>query len=107
MTSPDDRRQALKILDEGLAAVARAIELAKLQGLDLSALQRWRRQFAGDGDRLYRRKGSHRLISHRPTDEERHRILPTCDQPEFAALPPGQIMAALATRGVYIGSERS
>jgi transposase-like protein len=67
LTSPDDRRQALKILNEGLAAGARASELAKLLGLGLSTLQRWRRQFAGDGDGLDRRKGSHRLISHRST----------------------------------------
>ncbi|WP_254217352.1 helix-turn-helix domain-containing protein, partial [Synechococcus sp. CCY 9618] len=97
----------MKILNEGLAAGARASELAKLLGLSLSTLQRWRRQFAGDGDGLDRRNGSHRLISHRLTDEERQRILLTCNQPEFADLPPGQIVPALADRGVYIGSERS
>jgi transposase InsO family protein len=107
LTSPVDRRRALEILDAGLAAGARARELATLLGVGLSTLQRWRRQFAGDGDGLDRRKGSHRLISHRLSDEERQRILLTCNQPEFAALPPGQIVPALADRGVYIGSERS
>ncbi|HYP04048.1 MAG TPA: IS3 family transposase [Cyanobium sp.] len=107
MTSPVDRRRALEILDAGLAAGARARELATLLGVGLSTLQRWRRQFAGDGDGLDRRKGSHRLVSHRLSDEERQRILLTCNQPEFAALPPGQIVPALADRGVYIGSERS
>ena len=29
-------------------------------------------------------------MSHRLTDEERQRILLTCNQPDFAALPPGQ-----------------
>ncbi len=70
-------------------------------------LQRWRRQFAGDGDGLDGRKGSHRLVSHRLTNEERQRILLTSNQPEFAALPPGQIVPILADRGIYIGSERS
>jgi putative transposase len=46
-------------------------------------------------------------VSHRLTDEERQRILLTCNQPEFAALPPGQIVPILADRGLYIGSERS
>jgi putative transposase len=73
----------------------------------LTTLQRWRRQFAGDGDGQDRRKGSHRLVSHRLTDEERQRILLTCNQPDFAALPPGQIVPVLADQGVYIGSERS
>jgi transposase InsO family protein len=47
------------------------------------------------------------MVSHRLSDEERQRILLTCNQPEFAALPPGQIVPILADRGLYIGSERS
>ena len=90
-----------------MAAGARAREAAALLGVGLTTLQRWRRQFAGDGDGLDGRKGSHRLVSHRLTDEERQRILLTCNQPEFAALPPGQIVPNLADRGLYIGSERS
>ena len=107
MTSPADRRKALEILDAAVAAGARAREVAALLGVGLRTLQRWRRQFAGDGDGTDRRKGSHRLVSHRLSDEERQRILLTCNQPEFAALPPGQIVPVLADRGLYIGSERS
>ena len=107
MTAPEDRRKALEILDEAVAAGARACMVADLLGVGLTTLQRWRRQFAGDGDGLDGRKGSDRLVSHRLTDEERQRILLTCNQPEFAALPPGQIVPILADRGIYIGSERS
>jgi len=107
LSSPEDRRKALEILDAGMAAGARAWKLAELLGVGLTTLQRWRRQFAGDGDGLDRRKGSRRLVSHRLTEEERQRILLTCNQPEFAALPPGQIVPVLADRGLYIGSERS
>ena len=107
MTSPEDRQKALEILEAGLAAGARAQTLAAFLGMALSTLQRWRRQFAGDGDGVDRRKGSHRVISHRLTEEERQRILLTCNQPEFAALPPGQIVPILADQGLYIGSERS
>jgi transposase/transposase-like protein len=97
----------LEVLDAAVAAGARAREVAALLGVGLTTLQRWRRQFAGDGDGLDGRKGSPRLVSHRLTDEERQRILLTCNEPEFAALPPGQIVPVLADRGVYIGSERS
>ena len=107
MTSPEDRRKALEILDATVAAGARAREVAALLGMGLRTLQRWRRQFAGDGDGLDRRKGSHRHVAHRLSDEERQRILLTCNEPEFAALPPGQIVPILADRGLYIGSERS
>jgi putative transposase len=107
LTSPDDRQKALQILDEGMADGARASELARLLGVGLTTLQRWRRQFAGDGDGIDRRKGSHRHVVHRLSEEERQRILLTCNEPEFAALPPGQIVPVLADRGLYIGSERS
>ena len=98
-----------------MEAGARAREVAVLLGVGLTTLQRWRRPFAGNGDGLDRRKGSHRLVSHRLSDEERQRILLTCNQSEFAALPPGQIVPILADRGIYnssgedcvYGSERS
>ncbi|MFN9871929.1 MAG: helix-turn-helix domain-containing protein, partial [Cyanobacteriota bacterium] len=95
------------ILDEAIAAGARARAVAAPLGVGHTTLQRWRRQFVGDGDGLDGRKGSHRLVSHRLTDEERQRILLTWNQPEFAAWPPGQIVPTLADRGLYIGSERS
>ena len=56
-----------------------------------------------------------RNVSHRLSEEERQRILLTCSEPEFAALPPEQIAQILAGRGLYnssgedcvYGSERS
>ena len=90
-----------------MADGARASELARLLGVGLTTLQRWRRQFAGDGNGLDDRKGSHRHVAHRLSEEERQRILLTCNEPEFAELPPGQIVPVLADRGLYVGSERS
>ena len=94
-------------MDEGIAAGARARQLALLLGIGLTTLQRWRRQFAGDGGGVDCRKGSHCNVSHRLSAEERQRILLTCNEPGFAALPPGQIVPILADRGLFIGSERS
>ena len=53
------------------------------------------------------RKGSHRHVSHRLSEEERQRILLTCNESEFAALPPGQILPILADQGLFSGIERS
>ncbi len=50
------------MLDAAVAAGARARKVADLLGVGLTTLQRWRRQFAGDGDGLDRRKSSHRLV---------------------------------------------
>jgi putative transposase len=94
-------------MDEGIAAGARARQLALVLGIGLTRLQRWRRQFVGTGDGVDCRKGSHRNVSHHLSEEEHQRILLTCNEPEFAALPPGQIVPILADRGLFIGSERS
>ncbi len=67
LTSPVDRQKALQILDEGIADGARACELALLLGVGLTTLERWRRQFAGHGDGVDRRKGSvWRRLDRRP-----------------------------------------
>ena len=107
MTPPDDRRKALQILYEGIADGARAIELARLLGVGLTTLQRWRRQFKRNEGGIDGRKGSHRIVCHRLSAEERQRILLTCNKPEFAALPSWQIVLILADRGLFISSERS
>jgi hypothetical protein len=41
------------------------------------------------------------------TPEERQRVLDICHQPEYASLPPGQIVPILADQGTYIASESS
>ncbi|WP_432785356.1 helix-turn-helix domain-containing protein [Cyanobium sp. BSA11S] len=76
-------------------------------GICLRTLKRWRKAFLGDGDGEDRRKGSPRKVAHRLSEEERQRILLTCNQPEYASLPPGQIVPALADQGLFIGSESS
>jgi hypothetical protein len=46
-------------------------------------------------------------VGHRLSEEERQRILLTCNQPEYASLPPGQIVPVLADQKLFIGSESS
>jgi putative transposase len=70
-----------------MVAGSRARQVAALLGVGLTTLQRWRREFAADGDGLDRRKGSHRLVSHRLSEEERQRILLTFNEAELSALP--------------------
>jgi len=55
-----DRQRALGIPDAGMAAGARSFQMARLLGVGLTTLQRWRRRFAGDGDGTDGRKGSPR-----------------------------------------------
>jgi len=81
--------------------------ISKELGILITTLQRWRRQFAGGGDGIDRRKGSYSKVSHRLSDEERQRILQTCNEPEFVALPQGQIVPVLTYRGLIMVSEHS
>ena len=61
----------MEILDGAVAAGATATRVAERLAISLSTLQRWRRQFAGDGDGGDRRKGSVRHVAHRLSDHER------------------------------------
>jgi len=53
------------------------------------------------------RPSGERTTAHLLSEEERQWILLTCKEREFAALLPGQTVAVLADRGLYIGSVRS
>jgi putative transposase len=46
-------------------------------------------------------------VAHGFSEEERHRILLTCSETNFAPLPPGQIVLSRVEKGLYICSERS
>ena len=101
------RRKVVELVAEANAAGAGLLRACSVIGICLRTLKRWRKAFGGDGDGMDRRKGSPRTIAHRLSEEERQRILLTCNQPEYASLPPGQIVPALADQGLYIGSESS
>jgi len=64
-------------------------------GVGLTTLQRWRRQFAGDGEGVDGRKGSSRKVAHRLSVEECQRIMLACNEPKYASLPPVQIVPDL------------
>jgi hypothetical protein len=72
--------------------------------ISLRILQRWRRQFAGDGDGGDRRKGSVRHVAHRLSHQERQQILAVCNKPQYASLPTAQIVPALADQGEFLAS---
>jgi transposase InsO family protein len=94
-------------IDVANAAGAGLVSACGEIGICLRTLKRWRKAFLGDGDGKDRRKGSPRKFAHCLSEEERQRILLTCNQPEYASLPPGQIVPALADQGLFIGSESS
>jgi len=107
LTSAAHRRKAIELISEAQSAGAGLVSACGEIGICLRTLKRWRKASADDGDGHDRRKGSPRLVLHRLSEEELQRILLTCNQVDYASLPPGQIVLALADEGLYIGSESS
>ena len=104
LTSAAHRRKAIELISEAHTSGAGLGSACSEIGIWLRTLKRWRKALIGDGDGHDRRKGSPRLVSHKLSDEERQRILLTCNLAEYASLPPGQIVPALADQGLYNSS---
>ena len=106
MTPAQDRRHIAALINEATAAGARQSVACAALGLSPRTLQRWQGPAGGISE-------DRRPSADRPTpanklsEEERDRIVATCNAPEFASLPPSQIVPRLADQGTYIASESS
>ena len=106
MTSTPDRRDIVALIDKAMAAGARQAAACAELGLNAHTLQRWTGPEGAICD-------DRRPFAERPepasklSDEERDRIVATCNVPEFASLPPSQIVPRLADQGIWIASESS
>ncbi len=104
MISTPDRRQAIRLIDEAHDAGARLGPACAELGLTRRTYRRWR---APDGVRDDARPEVARPTpANKLTPAERAEVLETVHRPEYASLPPGQIVPALAdTEQRYIASE--
>lgn len=94
------------LIDEACASGARLQAACAELELSPRTLQRWR---DGDGD-IVKADGRHqaaqcRQPANKLTEQERERLLAVANQPEFAHLPPNQIVPELADQGIYLASE--
>lgn len=109
MTSIQDRRQTLSLVDEAMSQGASETACAHALGLAQRTLRRWRAALKKDGQL----KGDQRPHAIKPTpanaltEEERQKIIDTANAPRFASLPPSQIVPTLLDEGTYIASESS
>jgi putative transposase len=86
-----------------VASGARKTSACAELGLSLRSLQRWSRAtvMAVDARTTTLRSRPLNALS----EDERSAILATCNSPEFASLPPSQIVPRLADQGHYLASE--
>lgn len=105
MISTPDRRETIKLIEQAMAAGALQAKACEALGLSARTYQRWTRKGGVETDG---RPEAQRLApANKLSDAERARIIETCNCPEYASLPPSQIVPALADQGVYLASESS
>ena len=93
-------------IDEACAAGARVTAACHMVEISPRTLQRWREE--GDVKADGRKEaGAQREPANKLSEHERQQILAVANQPEFAHMPPSQIVPILADRGLYIASESS
>ena len=105
MTTTPQRQNVVVLIAAAMTAGARQIKACEVVGISERTLQRW--QPSGT-DRVQpdRRPTAKRPApSNQLTAEERQQVLEVCNQPEYASLPPSQIVPKLADQGVYLASE--
>jgi putative transposase len=103
MISPTDRRQAVALIEEAVAAGARQHKACEVLEISARTYQRWTQDEAVLSDR---RPGAQRPAPpNKLSDEEREAILEVANSPAFCSLPPSQMVPALADQGHYLASE--
>jgi len=103
MTPIQERQKMLKHIAVAKRDGATHQAIAKAIGLCEKTLRRWRQNERGDG----RPDAVRPTPNHALTQAEKQEIIDVANAPEFASLPPAQIVAILAERGRYIASERT
>lgn len=99
MNSTQIKAQVVKEISETAAQGARLSACCAMLGISLRTFERWRSPKA-DG-----RKGSWRVTANKLTPEERKEVISVSCSERFQNDYPSEIVAKLASEGVYIASE--
>lgn len=103
MISTPDRKRAVELVNETVAAGARTFKVCDQMGISMRTYQRWTHE---GGVKADGRPGAVRPKPvHKLTQAERDEVLAAVNSPSNKSLPPSQIVPALADEGRYIASE--
>lgn len=103
MTSAENRKKAIKLIDEARKNGAWLGSACELVGISERTYQRWVEQGPDSKDK--RPSAKRRTPANKLNKEERAQVLKVCNSTEFADLSPTQIVPKLADKGKYIASE--
>ena len=102
MTSHEERKQVIVLLNESITAGVRQVKACEVLGLSERTLQRWQ---TGKTVHCDQRPLRDYQPSHKLTAIERAEVLAVANSDEFGHLPPSQIVPRLADQGSYLASE--
>lgn len=107
MISTPDRQHAIELIDEARNNGARLAPACAALGINRRTYRRWRRP--NEPARRDGRPGASRPTpANKLSNAERQEVLEILHQPEYASLPPGQVVPTLLdNEGRYIASESS
>lgn len=105
MTCLAQRQQIIEMVDQAVVQGASRTRACELIGIAPSTLRRWRPLQSDAVDSDKRPEALRPPPANRYDEQERATIVATCNSPEFASLPPSQIVPTLADQQRYIGSE--
>lgn len=94
----------IALIEEACTAGARLAKACAVVGVSMRTVQRYRchGELKPDGRKA---AAANRVPANRISEQERAALLETVNKPEFAHLPPSQIVPALADEGRYLASE--
>ncbi len=110
MIGQPQRQQISQDIQIAVDAGARLDRACQTIGLHPRTLKRWRINQPQHHHQIAADRRPHALRAqpaHALSEQERHTILQTCNQADYAQLPPTQIVPKLADLGIYLASERS
>ena len=106
MISASDRKNAVMLIDEAVASGASLAKACNELGIKERTYYRWIRlkKETGSYDDL-RPNAERKAPANKLSAEERQAVIKTVNKPEYASMPPCELVPALADEGIYIGSE--
>ena len=103
MTSLSERQTLVGWIKEASQAGARLIKVCKVVNISLRTYRRWYQGGEVQSDARPTAKRPPPL--NKLSEAERDHIVETCNLPEYASLPPSQIVPKLLDQGIYLASE--
>jgi putative transposase len=98
-----ERCHAVELIKEAVEAGARKSKACEVIGINVRSYQRWCKegQVKADGRPI----AVHPQQTHALTQKEREKVLDVLNSPEYASMPPSQVVPRLADAGTYYCSE--